>query len=703
MSPEQLEGLEVDARSDIFSFGAVLYEMLTGKKAFEGRSQSSVIAAVMRVDPPDVSSVTPMTPPVIDRVVRVCLAKEPSDRWQTVHDLTLQLEWIKEGGSQAGVPAPVAIRRRHKERLAWALVGLVTLLAVIIAVPATLHLLESGSRPIRFEIQPPQMPSPYQVSVSPDGRKVAFVASTTPGVNLLYVRPVDALKATALPGTEGAVHPFWSPDSKWIGFGGTGSKLKRVEAGGGQPQSICDLQGYSGGTWNSEGAIVFSGGGSLFRVSAAGGIAQPISSADTASGESARLWPRFLPDGKHYLYLSWTAKPENRAIHIGLLDSKEVTPLFNAESMVAFADPGSIVFVREGTLLSQAFDPKRLKLLGDPVRIAEDIPLNSGNGRAAFDASGTTLVYRSDAGRESAKLMLTWVDRRGKVLSTVSTASGYQGPDLSPDGKRIAVHRHEVKGGDVWIIETPGGKASKLTFDPSQENGMPLWSPTTGAEIAFGSLRNGKWGIYKKPSNFVGNEELLVESDFVKMPMSWSANVLLYYESNPKTSNDVWALPLTGDRKPFPLLQYRFSESHPQISPDGKWFAYYSNETGRNEVYVQSFPPGAGKWQISTNGGWFPRWRSDGKELFYTENNSFSKLMAVTTTTTDKTLDASTPVALFDTAYDNAAIRGHTGYWNTFAVSRDGMKFLIPRPESTEATVPTPITVVVNWKSETGE
>jgi eukaryotic-like serine/threonine-protein kinase len=702
MSPEQLEGIEADARSDIFAFGAVLYEMLTGRKAFEGRSPSSVIAAIMHVDPPVVSVLQPMTPPAIDRVVRTCLSKDPDERWQTAHDLALQLRWIVEGGSQTGIPAPVAARRRYRERLSWVLLGFTALLAAVLAIPTAIHFLEVRDEQVRFEIATPPANSPLQISVSPDGRKVAFVAPTKGGANLLYVRPVDSTSAQVLPGTDNAVHLFWSPDSRSIGFGVIGSKLKRVDFTGGPPQSICDLaSSFEGATWNADGVIVFSSSGSLYRVPAAGGIPQQISALNSSIGETGHYWPYFLPDGRHYLYVSWSAQSENRAAFVGALDSKDVTRLFSVESMVEFVNPGFVVFQREGTLLTQSFDPKRLKLSGEPVRLAEDIPYNTLTGRSAFGASGSTVIYRSDPAGAFPKLILTWVDRTGNVLETVGAVGGYQGPDISPDGKRVAIHRHEGKGGDVWVLETPGGKASRLTFDAIQENGMPIWSPD-GNRIVFGSLRNGKWGLYQKASNNTGNEELLFESEHLKMPMSWSADgsIILFWVNDPKTSGDVWALSMTGERKAFPVLQTKFNEGHPQISPDGKWFAYSSNETNRAEVYIQSFPPGRGKWQVSINGGVFARWRPDGKELFYMESASFGKLMAASIKVTGTTMEPSMPVPLFDTRYNNAAVRGHNGNWNTFAVSADGKRFLIPRPESTAASdVNAPITVVVNWTS----
>jgi Tol biopolymer transport system component len=320
-----------------------------------------------------------------------------------------------------------------------------------------------------------------------------------------------------------------------------------------------------------------------------------------------------------------------------------------------------------------------------------------GPGAAFSVSENGVLGYRTGV---SGSNQLTWVDRSGKLVESIGMPGGYQSPDLSPDGKQIAVHRHEGNGGDVWLVESSGGKTSRLTFNASQENSQPVWS-SDGSHIVFGSRRNGKWGIYQKLSNGTGSEELLFESDLLKMPHSWSGDgkFVMYYVADPKTANDVWALPLAGDRKPFAVLQTPFGEGHPQISPDGKWLAYESNETGRSEIYVQSFPPGAGKWQISSNGGQFSRWRRDGKELFYMDAVTFGKIVAVAINATGSKFEYSTPRPLFDSGYINTNFGGHTGSWNTFSVSADGQQFLIPRPESnlTAAAANTPITVVLNW------
>jgi Tol biopolymer transport system component len=342
---------------------------------------------------------------------------------------------------------------------------------------------------------------------------------------------------------------------------------------------------------------------------AGGGEPKPITKLQ--GPQTTQWFPSFLPDGNHFLFAD--AGTGDRNIFVGSLESVEARRLLAADSAAVYAPPGYLLFVRQGTLLAQPFDPNKLELTGEAVAVAEQVAFDA-IGRGFSVSEGGTLEYRTGSGRSD--LRLVWVDRSGKVIESVGVPAVYQSPAISPDGKHIAVHRHEDMGGDVWIVETSGGKTSRLTFDTSQENSQPLWS-TDGSHIVFGSHRNGKWGIYRKLSNGTSNDELLFESDALKMPMSWSAaaNTILFWVADSKTSSDVWALPLSGDRKPFPVLQTAFTEAHPQISPDGKWFAYYSNETGRYEIYVQSFPPGRGKWQISGTGGVFPRWRSDGRSF----------------------------------------------------------------------------------------
>ena len=733
MSPEQLEGQKADARSDIFAFGAVLYEMLTGRKAFQGRSQSSVIAAIMHTDPPAISALQPMTPAALDWIVNVCLAKDPDQRWQTVHDLALQLTRIGEDRSQA-----VASVRTRPSRL-WSVLTAVFLLTAIALAALLILNYQTPREPqsLRFQIPSPDKTifgsalagtggiiSGNAGRISPDGLQIAFTARDEAGKVMLWVRPWDATAPRPLPGTEGAGLPFWSPDSRSIGFF-TDSKLKTIDVAGRQPLTLCGVANARGGAWSKDGVIVFANqeATSLLRVPAVGGEPAPVTKE--ADHRTIPQFPSFLPDGKHFLFLDVSSGGlATYVTYIGSLDSPEQRRLLVADSAAIYSPPGYLLFVRQGTLMAQAFDPKKLELTGNAGPIAEQVA-SDGPGAGFSVSDSGTLTYRTGLPLPS-RYQLVWVDRSGKALGSLGAPALYLGPALSPDGKRIAVHRHDGSGGDIWIIEAAGGKTSRLTFDASQENSQPIWS-ADGSSIVFGSRRNGKWGIYQKLSNSTGSEKLLFESDSVKMPMSWSAaaNTILFYVNDAKTASDVWALPIsgpreaqarqaeainnasatarggqeiTGDRIPFPLLQTTFSEQHPQISPNGKWFAYTSNETGRAEIYVQSYPPGRGKWQISTNGGVWARWRPDGKELFYMERGGLGTLMAVTIAA-GSTFEFSAPRPLFDSAYLNNA-PGHTGNWNTFDVSSDGQRFLLARPEAANIAgtlANTPITVVANW------
>jgi Tol biopolymer transport system component len=557
------------------------------------------------------------------------------------------------------------------------------------------------SQPVRFLISPPDktefdfyggagaLPSLSSGSVSPDGRKIAFTARDEAGKIMLWVRPLATIAARVFPGTEGAGMPFWSPDSKWIAFFSPGN-LKKIDVDGGPPLRVCDAAGGpNGGTWNRDGVILFTLNNQtpVFRVPAAGGEPTPVTKQIGVGS------PFFLPDGKHFLF---TALRGDRAVFVGSLESTDAPRLTAADSAALYASSGHLLFVRQGTLLAQPFDPKRLKFTGEAVPIAEQVA--SETMHPSFSVSETgTLTYRTGSG--SAQNRLVWVDRGGKVLESLGAPARYQSPAISPDGKRVAVHLHDSTGGDVWIVETSNGKMSPLTFDGSQDNSQPIWS-ADGSQIVFGSHRNGKWGLYQKMSNGTGGEELLFESDVLNMPMSWSGaiNTILFNVTDPKNAGDVWALPLTGDRKPFPVLQKSFNEAHPQISPDGKWLAYTSNESGMNQVYVQSFPPGLGKWRVSNDGGQFARWRADGKELFYMERQNYGKIVAVPVHATASTFEPSEPRPLFDSGYLNYA-PGHNGAFNTFDVSADGQRFLIPRPDpaNTDAVASSPITVVLNW------
>jgi len=701
MSPEQAKGRTVDKRSDVWAFGAVLFEMLTGQQAFEGDDVSDTLARILMKEP-DWTRLPATVPAAVVTVMRRCLQKDRKQRMRDIGDVSLALE----GASETATPRTMAAS--STPRLLVALVVVLFLVAAaLVAVLVQGFRSPRESPAVRFVVPSPERTTFDSAgpggggtsfnagSLSPDGRRIAFTARDDSGQVMLWLRALDAVTAQRLPGTEAASLPFWSPDSRTIGFFTLG-KLKRIDANGGPVQTICDAPIGRGGTWNRGGVIVFapSSPSNLFRVSASGGEPSPVTRLQ--DGEAEHRFPTFLPDGQHFVYLSQGADPNTRAVVVGSLDSTKGQPLLTADSPAVYAPPGYLLFVSQGTLQARPFDPARLEFTGDAVPIAEQVAFDGGARGFSVSENGT-LAYRIGVG--APRYQLAWVDRSGALVESLGVpAALYQSPAISPDGRRIALHRHDATGGDIWLVEATGGKTSRLTFDASQDNSQPVWSPD-GGRIVFGSRRNNKWGIYQKPSNGTGNEELFFESDMVKMPMSWSAtNTVLFSVQDPKNGPDVWALPMAGDRKPVPLLQTAFAEQHPQISPDGKWFAYTSNETGRSEIYVQTLPPGGGKWQVSSSGGVFARWRPDGKELFYMERQSFGKIVAVGIQATSTTFEFSAPRPLFDSGYLNNA-PGHTGNWNTFDVSSDGKRFLVPRPEA--ASLPSaPLTVVLNWQEE---
>ena len=695
MAPEQLEGKEADARTDIFAFGAVLYEMATGKKAFSGKSQASLISSIMGTEPPPVSTVAPMTPPAFDRVVRTCLAKDPEDRWQTAHDAMLELKWVAEGGSQAGLPAPVVARRRSRERLAWVIAGILAASTVGLTI-LELRRPRSTTPVIRSTVLPPEKTSfsfvgggAGPVAVSPDGRQLAFVASESSSKKELWVRPLDSLLAKPLPGTADATYPFWSPDSRFVGFFADG-KLKKIEVAGGPALSICDAPDARGGSWNRDGTILFepSFREPIHRVSANGGKSVPLTKLDSSRNETTHRWPSFLPDGRRFLFFSGShstgAESELDAIFVGSLDGEKPRLLVNARSNAAYA-AGHLLFVRQKTLLAQRFDPKSLELTGESFPIVENVQDDPGFFSAIFSVSDQgTLAYQTASG-SSGLSELTWVDRSGKKLDVLGDPADYFEPRISPDGRRVAIAIEDP--GDIWIYDLARRVRTRLTFSGSDDF-APTWSPDS-TRVAFSSQRTGSGDIYAKTASGTGADELLSTSKIFKVPNSWSPDgryiAYIVFQGAPGSKADIWLLSL-ADRKTSPILQSPFDEVQAVFSPDGRWLAYASNESGRFEIYIQPFPGPGGKWQISTSGGTQPRWARGGKELFFIAPGG--KIMSVEIQTST-IVEAGTPQVLFSASLKNAP-------GPPYDVSSDGQRILLNRPIE-EASSSPPITLVQNW------
>jgi serine/threonine protein kinase/Tol biopolymer transport system component len=703
MAPEQLEGKDADARTDIWAFGCVLYEMATGQKAFSGTSQASLISSIMKENPAPISTLQPLTPPALDRVVRTCLAKDPEDRFHTAHDARLQLQWISEGGSGIGLPAPVAARRKSRERIAWALAAIASAAALGLAAFVLTHH-RDPPRMVQTSILPPEksafLPDVGPMVMSPDGSRLAFVAGTPEGKILLWVRPLNGISAQPLAGTEGASYPFWSPDSRFLGFF-AGGKLKKIDAAGGPPQALCDASPTGrGGTWNREGVIVFAAGprDPLSSVSAAGGVPVPLSTLDQSKREFSQRLPSFLPDGRHFLYLSQAVPKAGQqsgdTISVGSLDSKERRPLVQVRSNVVFApvqpgrSNGHLLYARDRTVVAQPFDAKTLRFTGEAVPVGESVGFFANFGYASFTASDNGL-FAYQSGAAGGLSQLVWFDRTGKQLETVGAPADYYAARLSHDGRRVAVSIGDPQSGrqDIWIIDLQRGTSTRLTFGPT-DNASPVWS-ADDSRVAFASNRQGGNDLFTKSSSGTGSDDpLLIEESSFKIPTDYSLDGrFLAFQSIATQSRagwDLWTFSI-GDRKPAAFVAMPAAEVTPVFSPDGRWIAYASDESGKQEVYVQPFPASGGKWQISTSGGNQPVWSRDGREIFYAALDG--KLMAVNVKTSPG-FEAGAPQALFE-----MRLRSVVG--RRYDVAPDGKRFLVNGPIGEVKS--SPITLVQNW------
>jgi eukaryotic-like serine/threonine-protein kinase len=697
MAPEQLEGKEADARTDIFALGEVIYEMATGKPAFSGKSRASLIAAILTTEPPSISELQPLVPSTLERVVRKCLAKDPDDRWQSASDLASELNWMLAGGSQTGMTAPVTSHRAHREKMVWALATLALCAAAVVATVYVRPSAQPGGV-IRSSIPLEDGVSPMWTGdfagpavLAPDGSAVAFVTAREQGAPVLSVRMLNALHARALAGTDGAIFPFWSADSRSLGFF-AGGKLKTVSVEAGTPSEVCDAPGGRGGTWNAQGTIVFAPGfqSPLVQVPASGGVPKPVTVMDTSKHDSHR-WPYFLPDGKHFLYLALShnrPRDPNDGIYFASLDGKENRLLMPAYTNATYA-AGRLLFMHDSELMAQSMNPATGDLRGHGERVAEDVLVDGTIWRAGFDASGTGLLAYAAGGLIPAQA--AWYDRSGKHLGTASEkAFNLNSVRLSPDGTRLATEAGDTNS-EIWTNELKRQVNTRLTFG-SGASTTPVWSPD-GRWIAYWGVR-GKNNIYRKASNGMGQEELLLEGDLAnRVPFDWSPDgrSLLFGIGDFASSGQIWMLPLDGNRKPVSLVQGNFVAANARFSPDGHWIAYNSTESGRPEVYVMPFGSGVGKWQVSGAGGVLPVWRHDGKELFYWSLDN--TLASVSIQLKSDAVEVGAPHPLF--RLRNPV--GNIGLTSPYDVTGDGQRFIvIETPEQASK----PITLVTNWTAE---
>lgn len=700
MSPEQLEGKDADSRSDIFSFGIVLYEMATGVKAFKGSSQASLIASIMKEKPRSVSEIQSLVPPMLEQVINQCLDKDPEQRWQTAGDLKRSLMWVSEGGSQVGLPAVLSKKRKSREKSAWAIVILFFGISVALSYFLWQYMSETKHVTKSHIIAPENnefiTDAGGSFALSPDGQKLAFVAEdTTNNKSFLWLRPLNSLASLPLPGTEDAYLPFWSPDSRYVAFFQEG-KLKKVLATGGPTLSICDAPSGRNGDWNKDDIIVFTPtyDGIIHKVSAAGGEAVPITTLDSVKGDVTHRYVRFLPDGNHFLFYarSGTANSgENDAICLGSLDGSGFTRIIPAASTVEYAS-GYILYQRETSLMAHPFDADALELTGDAFPIAEDVSYVRNWSRSVFTVSKNgCLIFRSGDVNIGSQLFLK--NRNGEIIDSIGGLEIQFSPYLSPDEQKALI---EIEDGnssniDLWIYDLSRKIKTRFTFDNAGDM-VGIWSPD-GSKIAFRSDRvKGKKGLYVKNSSGVGEMELLFETDKVFWPNDWSPDgkTILIEIYNSDTKSDLMVVPINKE-EPFFILKTNFNEYGGSFSPDGRWVAYVSEETGTEQVYVTPFPGPGSKWQVSVTDGDRPKWNQSGKELFFLDNDD--KIMIAEVDGSENSFKVGNVQSLFKVLASKPG--------EVFDVSVDGKTFLTNEVPVT--TSDSKVVFVNNWNVELEE
>ena len=696
MSPEQVRGQDLEQRSDIFSFGLILYEMLAGQRAFQKQSLPETMSAIANEEPPDLSEVNPKVTPQLEKIVRHCLEKKPEMRFQSARDLGFALESLTTPSGPrmetAAVPAVTEPARQApwfgNVRLAWLMTAIAVLAALLFAVAYFRR------APAESQLTYTYLPLPEKstttngggMAVSPDGRRLVMAVETE-GVRRLWLYSFDRPSPVLLAGTEGARYPFWSPNGRSIGFFAQ-SKLKRIEVAGGAPVALCDTTNGFGGAWSSSGEILFAPnaiGYGLYRVAETGGAARPVTSLDQARAETGHTFPVFLPDGRHFLFFANAGQPDKRGIRVGSLDSLQTSFLVHTSANAQYSAAGYLLFMQGRKLLAQPFDAEKLALRGELMPVSEQVTYSNGGSFVDFSVFSDRLLCYRNSGNVNTQLV--WVDRKGAPLSTVGPAGEYNALSLSPNKEQVLLDRidPQVDWADIWQFDL---RRETLTRLLSNSGGafVGSWAPD-GKDVVFGSTREGFAGLYRVTGG--GGEELLFKEKLSGVfPLGWSSDgkFIVYRKYGEKTGSDIGVLSLS-DRQTHDYLATPFDEFWAKLSPDGHWLAYQSNESGRTEIYVQSFPEPGRKVTVSQGGGTFPRWRADGKELYYV--GAGDKLMAVPVAT-GANFTVGTPVALFD-----VGSYGRRENRYAYDVSADGQKFLLLRPLEDNSL--RPLTVVQNW------
>jgi Tol biopolymer transport system component len=729
MSPEQARGQPVTKQTDVWAFGCVLYELLTGRQAFHKETISDTIVAVLEREP-DWQALAPTTPTAVRTLLRRCLQKDKDRRFRDIGDARIEIE---EALAETKAPTHEFPETKATARVVKSgsggrqrrviLAGLTCVIVAGLIILASLNLNPwmvawrtlTAPPEVRFELATPLTPDPVSLAVSPDGQQIAF-AATSNGRPQLWLRSLNSTSSRPLAGTEGGIYPFWSPDSRSIGFFNDG-KLKLIDIDGGLVRELANAPNPLGGTWNSDGTILFTPhyASPIFRISTAGG--DPAVVTRIEGQQTSHRFPRFLPDGRHFLYyvpggVNTNARIEARGVYVGQLDSAAARRLLDADAAAVYVPPGYLLFVRQGKLIAQKFDAAKQAVSGNPFPIDDQL-LAVGDPSSSVGLSASAagpIVYR--AGQAGGlQRQFVWFDRSGKEIGKVGAvddANPLTGP-MSPDGRRIALIRTVNGNTGIWTLDLASGALSRLTFDTAPVTDItPIWSPN-GRKILFSSNRKGVFDLYQKSATGAGSEDLVLATAQNKGATDWSADgrFVLYRSPGPETSFDLWAVPMSGanaspegrshqetigERKPIPVAQTSFEERDGQFSPDGKWVAYQSTESGRMEIWVQSFPDPGRKLQVSSNGGGQVRWRQDGNELFYIALDG--QLMSVPIRLMDgHTADAGTPVALFATHIGGAVQAAHPQF---YVVSPDGKQFLMDTIVTEAGN--SPITVILNWK-----